>query len=63
MDLSQWEFYVLPTAVLNAREGSPNSITLSSLLALHGEPVGFQGLLEAVVKASSSPAQPERRSG
>ena len=31
LDISQWEFFVLPTKVLDQREQSQHSITLSSL--------------------------------
>jgi hypothetical protein len=55
LNLVQWEFYVVPTAVLDARERSQHSITLPSLKALHGEPVGFQGLRQAVVTAAGAP--------
>ncbi|MBM3131772.1 MAG: hypothetical protein FJY85_11985 [Deltaproteobacteria bacterium] len=34
LDLAQWEFYVLPTKVLNERKRSQHSITLKSLQAL-----------------------------
>jgi hypothetical protein len=43
LNLDQWEFYVVPTAVLDARERSQHSITLPSLKALHGEPVTSLG--------------------
>jgi hypothetical protein len=52
LDLDQWEFYVVPTAVLDARERSQHSITLNSLKALHGESVGFRGIAEAVARAA-----------
>jgi hypothetical protein len=55
LNLVQWEFYVVPTAVLDARERSQHSITLPSLKDLHGEPVGFQGLRQAVVTAAGAP--------
>jgi hypothetical protein len=34
LDVGQWEFYVLPTAVLNSRERSQHSISLQSLQKL-----------------------------
>jgi hypothetical protein len=57
LDLDQWEFYVVPTAVLDARERSQHSITLPSLRAVHGDPVGFEGIAEAVAKASGDEAK------
>ena len=53
-DLSQWEFYVLPTAALDRRERSQHSITLNSLRALHGEPVPYAGLADAIGKAAEA---------
>ena len=46
LDLDQWEFYVLSTAVLDAR-GSQGSISLRTLETLTS-PVTFNGLAEAV---------------
>ena len=51
MDLNQWEFYVLPTKVLDERQRSQHSITLPSLQRLV-QPVGFARLAEAVRKES-----------
>jgi hypothetical protein len=52
LDLGQWEFYVVPTAVLDARERNQHSITLPSLKALHGDPLGFAGIAGAVARAA-----------
>ena len=54
LNLDQWEFYVLPTCVLNERKRSQHSITLPSLKKLNAGPHGFSGLREAVLQASSS---------
>jgi hypothetical protein len=51
-DLSQWEFYVVPTVTLDRRERSQHSITLKSLRALHGDPVGFADLSDAIAEAA-----------
>jgi hypothetical protein len=51
-DVSQWEFYVVPTAVLDARTRSQHSITLKSLRALHGPPITYAGLRDAVATAA-----------
>lgn len=53
-DLSQWEFHVLPTAVLDRRQPERDSITLSALQALHGPPVAYAALREAVAKAAEA---------
>jgi hypothetical protein len=50
MNVEQWQFYVVPTRVLNARTRSQHSITLNSLNSLCG-PTGFAGLSEAVERA------------
>lgn len=57
LNLDQWEFYVVPTAVLDARERSQHSITLPSLKALHGEPVTFEGIAGAVGRAAGEEAR------
>lgn len=52
LDVSQWEFYVVPTVLLNRRERSQHSISLKSLQDLHGEPVVYDGLRDAIWKAA-----------
>jgi len=52
LNVNQWRFYVLPTAVLDARTRSQHSITLKSLEALSGGPVAFAELCEAVERAN-----------
>ena len=54
LNLDQWEFFVLPTATLDARTRSQHSITLPSLLKLHGESVPFTGLRNAVLIAANT---------
>ncbi len=52
LDLDQWEFYVLPTPVLDARRRSQHSITLNSLRGECGAAaVPFADLAEAVRQA------------
>ena len=50
LDISQWEFFVLPTIVLDERERSQHSITLPSLKKLT-DSVSFFELGQAVDKA------------
>ena len=50
LDISQWEFFVLPTIVLDERERSQHSITLPSLKKLT-DSVSFFELRQAVDKA------------
>jgi hypothetical protein len=52
LDLSQWEFYVVPTAWLDSRARSRHSITLPSLRALSGSPVSYSALCRAVQRAA-----------
>lgn len=53
LNLQQWEFYVLPTSVLDGRTRSQSSITLTSLRKLCPDsPVSFSGLRAAVEAAS-----------
>lgn len=54
LDASQWEFYVLPTSALDARERSQHSITLRTLQQLSGVAVRFDQLKRAVEEATAS---------
>ena len=51
LNVKQWHFYVLASAVLDARTRSQHSITLKSLEALSGGTVYFSELREAVERA------------
>lgn len=51
-DVSQWEFFVLPTVKLDDRTRSQDSITLKSLRELAGESVSYSGLKNAINEAS-----------
>jgi len=57
LDLEQWVFYVLPTAVLNERFPSQNSITLPTLLKLSGG-FAFQDLRAAIMRAAQPRLDP-----
>jgi len=48
LDVSQWEFYVVPTSALDGRERSQHSITLPSLRKLAGESASFSRLKQAI---------------
>jgi hypothetical protein len=59
LNLGQWQFYVLPTAVLNARKRSQHSITLPSLMALCGTGLSYAALRAAVLRAAGyDPVEP-----
>ena len=51
LDVSQWEFFVVPTMSLDHRNRSQHSITLPSLKTLSGESVRFSKLKQAVEEA------------
>ena len=51
LDISQWEFYVLPTKVLDQKERRQHSITLASLKKLSAS-VLFVDLYQAVEKSA-----------
>lgn len=55
LDLRQWQFFVVPTAVLDARTRSQTSITLPSLRALHGPGIPYGGLRDAVLASLRCP--------
>lgn len=52
LNIAQWVFYVLPTAVLDARTRSQVSITLCSLEKLAGPGLSYFNLKGAVVQAT-----------
>lgn len=54
LDLSQWVFYVLPTAVLNARAAGRKSLSLTALRSLEPIVCRFHELKDAVVHSASS---------
>ena len=51
LNVSQWEFFVVPTISLDHRNRSQHSITLPSLRTLSGESVSFSRLKQAVEEA------------
>lgn len=51
LDLSQWDFYILPTAVLNEKKPNQKTITLSSLLQLSPEMTKYDKLENAINNA------------
>jgi hypothetical protein len=53
LNLNQWQFFVLPTEILNSRTRSQHSITYRSLVNLSGGSVMFNELKNAVQKATS----------
>ena len=55
LDLDQWTFYVLPTAILDDRTRSQQSITLKTLKGL-ATGIGFGELREAVKLAAEHTA-------
>ena len=48
LQLEQWEFYILPTSILNARCKNQKSITLNSLLALSPVKATYETLSDAI---------------
>jgi hypothetical protein len=54
LDVSQWEFFVVPTAELDNRTRSQHSITPNSLRALSGKPVMYSDLPCAVRGAADT---------
>jgi len=52
LDLSQWEFYVLPTAVLNRTIPEQKTITLSSLLDIGAQKCNYGMLYKTIRDAS-----------
>ncbi|HNT53209.1 MAG TPA: hypothetical protein PKG95_00765 [Anaerolineaceae bacterium] len=57
LNIDQWVFYVLPTAVLNERKRSQYGITLKSLVELCGRSLTFSQLQAAVETAAGQPIE------
>ena len=55
LNVSHWQFFVLPSSLLNERKRSQHSITLKSLATLSGGPLPYEKLGAAVRKASGRP--------
>jgi hypothetical protein len=51
LDLSQWEFYVLPSSIIRERVGK--SVGLTTLTQLGGAPIKLDGLRAAIVAAAT----------
>ncbi len=51
LDISQWEFYVVPTKILDARKRSQHSITLPSLKRICSRSIQYHDLKSAVYYA------------
>jgi len=60
LNVDQWQFYVVPTATLNARVRSQHSITLNSLCALCGA-ARFDELRDAVSEAARIGSEHDHR--
>jgi hypothetical protein len=60
LDLDQWEFYVLPTSVLNETVGTQKTIGLNSLEKLGALKVKF-GSIGQTIRSALNPAQSDRR--
>jgi hypothetical protein len=53
LNVAQWRFYVLPTAILNARCPTQKTIGLKGLLRLGPKETRFEELGDAVITASA----------
>jgi len=54
LNLAQWDFYVLPTSVLDENLGKQKTLSLSRLKKLGPVKVGYAGIKEAVSHSSLS---------
>ncbi len=61
LEVSQWEFFVIPTILLDNRERSQHSITLPSLRELSGNSVTHAGLRRAVEVAGNTQRELARK--
>lgn len=51
LDLTLWAFYVLPTSTLNSSLGDQKTVSLSRLKELGAEPLDYDQIRNAVLKA------------
>lgn len=58
LNVRHWQFYVLPTAVLDDRTRSQHSITLRTLNVLAGGCVAYEELRSVVIQAARSGGKP-----
>jgi hypothetical protein len=49
LNLDQWEFYIIPTSVLDAECGEQKKISLSRLMEMEHVVCGFDGILGAIL--------------
>ena len=61
MKLESWEFYVLPTKVLDERCEGQKTISLGALLRLHPEKANFAELKAAVLRSAAALKNKRRR--
>ena len=50
-DLSQWDFYVVATELINEKLGSQKTVSLSTLIRIGARKVSFSNLRQAVVES------------
>lgn len=58
LDVAQWEFFVLPAAVLNERLAAQKRLSLASLLKLGPAPCRFADLRAAIERQAGVPDRP-----
>jgi len=59
LDLTHWEFYVVPTSVIQEKFAGRKSINLGGLRTLGAEAVGYDGLRVAIEFAQALPTTPD----
>lgn len=52
-DLSQWDFYVVPTTIINNTLGSQKTVSLSKLIKIGARKTQFSDLRQAVISAAN----------
>lgn len=50
LDIAQWDFYLLPTTILNQKAGEQKSVSLSSLIRMGAEQCDYRNLHERIIK-------------
>lgn len=53
LDLSQWDFYILPTSVLNEKAGAQKSIRLNALISMGAKKVEYGAIHQTIIEMAS----------
>ena len=53
LDINQWDFYILPSKILDEKVGNQKSISLTSLLKIGAKPCSYDNLHKKIIELSN----------